>query len=111
MMVIISKSHYSENIMMVIIPKGHYSENVSTMTVIQRKNGWISKVSVGWRTTQVGFGYGWYKSKYQGRGLKGVMMAKQCTIIRYMPSCAKLIKGYLSALPEKLKILAKFKLN
>ena len=46
-MVIIPKSHYSENTMMVIIPKGHYSENVHTMTVIQRKQGWISKVSGG----------------------------------------------------------------
>ena len=41
-MVIISKSHYSENIMMVIIPKGHYSENVPTITVIQRKK-WVDK--------------------------------------------------------------------
>ena len=40
--------------MMFTIPKGHYSENGLTVR----------------RTTQVGFGYGWYQPKYQGRGLK-----------------------------------------
>ena len=45
--------------MMVIIPKGHYSENGPTMTVrVEDK-------------TSIRFVYGWYQTKYQGRGLKG----------------------------------------
>ena len=66
----------------------------------------------GWKTTQVGFGYGWYQPKYQGRGLKESDDGEAVYYIRPIPSFCQAHKGVPGCTSLlKLKILTKFKLN